>query len=303
MSKVPVFYRQALVGERLRHYGTWAKYVPLPVLQRVSSLLPAKPLWQELIPCGDKQVELLVVADAKHRQRVSSAVAEKASAATVYSRNLPAALHRQDRFAGRLLSLCLLRRILPDLARQLRLFGDRLAVALAVADWERSLWILGLEPYARSITVLLEPREGAKAIGYSGVAVRQSSYASGRVDAHMLVYSPTHQEKVRRLSLRQDTLLVCSDGLTSDPFNGCLYLDTDLTTELGLPEVIWAERQDRYPVLETALTAAYTPARTRTLPNHLFRRLNSMEQALSWSAWPSSYRLATEGNIQLRGEI
>ncbi len=302
MSAVPVFYRQALVGERLRHYGTWTKFVPLTMLERVSTRLPPKPIWREQIPCGEQQVELCVFADTLRRQKQPSKAADSEQGVTVYSRNLTIGYPRQ-RFAGRLLSLGLLRRVLPNLTKQLQLLGDRLAVALAVAAWERPLWVLGLEPYVRSITVLLESRESAKAIGYSGVAIRQSSYLSGRVDAHVLVYSPSNLERVRCLSLPQDTLLICTDGLVSARLDGCLSMEDDLPTQLGLPEIIWAEQQDQHPVLEKSLIAASLPTRKEHLSSQFPRRLKAMEQALDWSGWPSAYRLIGEGNVQLSGEV
>lgn len=300
MSTVPVIYRQALTGERLRHYGNWAKYVPLPLLQRVGDRLPEKSLWQTTIPCGERAAELAVVACPRGESRLPPE-SELMQAPIVYSHNLETG--RKNRAVGRALALGLLRQLLPSLTRQLELLGDRLSVALAVSERERTYWVLGVEPYARLITVFLRKNERTKALGQAGVAVRSVGYDAGRVDAHVMIISPECLPAVKRLTLRQGTLLVSTDGLSLEPFLGCLSLELSLPAQLGMPGVIWADGNDQFPVLETVLIAAFLAGRLADWPVNISRQITLMDRAYAWSQWPSAYRLLSEGKAPTGGEI
>lgn len=293
MPTVPVIYRQALTGDRLRHYGPWAKYVPIPLLQRVGNRLPEKSLWQAAFPCGERTAELSVVAVPRVGAPQQAAL-EREHFPTVLSHNL--GVERRNRHAGRTLALGMLRKMLPSLTKHLELFGDRLAIAIAVAEWERAFWVLGLEPYARSIIVLLKENEKARALGQTGIAVRPASYDSGKVDAHVLIVSPECLPEVGRLALRQGTLLISANGLAVEPFLGCLSLDLSLPDQLGLPPVIWADSSDRFPVLETVLIAAFLVGKLTDWPVNMSRRISLMDRMFAWSQWPAAYQLVSEGN-------
>ncbi len=300
MPAVPVIYRQALTGDRLRHYGPWAKYVPLPLLQRVGNRLPEKALWQAAIPCGELTAELSVVG-VPRGGALLQAGPEREQLPTVLSHNLM--VERRNRVAGRSLALGMLRRMLPGLAKQLELFGDRLSIGLAVAEWERAFWVLGLEPYARSITVLLKENEKVRTLGQTGIAVRPASYGSGKADAHLLIVSPECVPEVSRLALRQGTLLISANGLAVEPFLGCLSLDLGLPEQLGLPPVIWADSSDQFPVLETVLIAAFLTGKLTDWPVNMSRRINLMDRIFAWSQWPIAYHLVSEGNARAGGEL
>lgn len=300
MPTVPVIYRQALTGERLRYYGSWAKYLPLPLLQRIGNRLPEKYLWQAAIPCGERTAELSVLAIPRDGVALPASSAQE-QLPVVLSRNLE--VEHRNRVAGRSLALAMLRRMLPGLARQLELFGDRLSIALAVPEWERAFWVLGLEPHARSITILLRENEKARALGQTGIAVRPASYDSGRVDAHVLIVAPELLPEVNRLALRQGTLLVSANGLALSPFLGCLSLDLSLPDQLGLPPVIWADTSDQFPVLETVLIAAFLAGKLADWPANVSRRISLMDRVFAWSDWPTAYQLLPEGNARAGGEL
>lgn len=296
MATIPVIYAQGLSGERWRYYGAWARYVPISLLERFGSRLPAKRLWEGLIACGDRQAELSVVAGSTTVAKSTGVWLGEAEAPVVLSHNLAIGMSWHNRWRGRALALGLLRKVLPALARELELFGDRLTVGLAVAEWELSFWVMGIESYARAITVFLNKNQRSQSFGGTGLAVRQTAYTSGKVDAHVLIVSPECVEAMSGLAMRQGTVVISTDGLPINTLVGCFAIDLGMSSQIGLPSFIWADRRDELPVLETVITAAFLVAQMSRWPTHPTRQIMAMDRALAWSEWPVVYKLQGESN-------
>jgi hypothetical protein len=296
MTTIPVVYAQGLFGERWRYYGAWAKYVPVPLLERLGSRLPAKQLWEELISCGDRQAQLSVLAGSTVVAESAGFWASEVKAPVVLSHNLGVGKDWRNRWRGRTLALGLLRKVLPALARELELFGDRLVIGLAVAEWERSFWVMGIEPYARAIIVFLHKNERSQSYSGTGLAVRQTAYVSGKVDAHLLIVSPECIEATSGLAMRQGTVVISTDGLPISTLAGCFAIDLGMSGQMGLPAVIWADRRDELPVLEAVVTTVFSVAQMPRWPTHPARQMMAMDQALAWSEWPVVYKLQRESS-------
>lgn len=290
MVAIPVIYAQCLVGERWQYYGKWTKYLPVNLVERLGSRLPAKQLWNELIPCGDQRAELRVFAGPSSARHAVPADTEQ-RVPVVYSRNLGVPVEFVERWRGRELSLGLLRRILPALTRELELFGDRLRVGVAVAPWESPFWVSGLEPYARAVTVFLRRNERGQSLGTAGTAIRHCTYDSGRADVHVLLVSPERMNDVGTFSMRRGTVVISTDGQPMAMLHGSYAMDLSLAEELGLPEYIWAAREDQLPVLEKVVLSAFQTTFSERWPTHPIKRIETMDTALAWSSWSIHYRL------------
>lgn len=288
---LPVVYAQGLAGQRWQYYGGWAKYVPVPMMERLGRHLPIKPVWTEAVPCGDGDAELTVLAGSPISHQPITRWIEQPAAAVVLSRNLQPAVSFSHRWQGRGLALGLLRRIMPALVRELELLGDGLTAGLAVADWERPFWIHGLEQYARNLTAYLQRNERCSSLAGDGLAIRHAPYGSGKADVHLLLVAPERMEAVAALALREGTLVVSTDGRLLPTLPGCCSVELSLADQMGLPACIWADHRDQLPVLEAVALASCLATGKVRWPDHPVRQIAAMDEVLAWSGWPAAYRL------------
>ncbi|MGI6345159.1 MAG: hypothetical protein ACOX18_08955 [Bacillota bacterium] len=279
----PVIYAQGLAGSRWAEYAYWTRFLSDELLERVGRKLPPKTLWSGGVTCGEHEVGLETVAgpaDSSVTGWVTD-LADRKPQYLVPSLSLPDGGPRR----GRLLSTALVVELLGQLKSELRVFGDRLSVGLAVAPAEERLWQAALEPVVRSLTVLRSRVFHSLPLGASGLAVRQLPYASGRLDAHVLIVSGENLRFIESLALRRGTLIILTNGAPYDCLPGCASVSFALDEILPLPERLLAAEEDRLPLLEAVMFCAYAQRWRASDTVLVARQVVAAREAWEWSGW------------------
>lgn len=280
LQAIPVVYAQGLAGDRWQLYAPWTNFLPRIFMDRVGQRLPARLLWQGPAACGQRVTDLLIYGGplAAGRSAWWQGLRPGSSDGLVPSINLVGEDSR-SRQRGRLLPICCWRQLWPRLTRQLQLYGDQLAVALAVTGAELPYWLAGIEGLARQVTVLVDERTRPLPLQPSGLAVRQLSYAVDCLEVDILIVSPALVAWLQNVVLRQDTVVVLTDGTMATDLVGCYSIAFDVGQAFPFPSSLLAEPADKWPLWEAILLQGYAGRGLGGWPSSGAARLRAMGKA------------------------
>jgi len=251
-------------------------------------------IWQGAVACGRQQTAIQVyvgpgVAPNNKSDPWWQGLAIGGEQHLVISSNLPAVARLGPLPPGRLLVAGCVRQALPPLVRQLQLYGDRLAIGMAVTKNETPCWLATVEGLARRVTILTDKRSSPWPLAPSGLALRQLHYGVSRLDVDILIVSPELIPQVQGIALPRDVVIILTDGARPQHWLGDYGLWWDFSQLPVLPSELLAHPTDLLPLGEAVLLAAHLAH----WPRPWQARLLAVEQALQQSEWPLRWQLAS----------